>query len=69
LISFEIYVTQHLFHSNAWLKSLPFPLGAVLALAGIFALATVVMRLADRFRATMRRMAAIAGRSTAEAMP
>lgn len=69
LISFEIYVTQHLFHSNAWLKSLPFPLGAALAFAGILALATVVMRLADRCRAAMRRMTTSAASSTADARP
>jgi peptidoglycan/LPS O-acetylase OafA/YrhL len=69
LISFEIYLTQHLFHGNAWLQSLPFPIGAVLALAGTLALAAVVMRLAHVVRATMQRLAAIAGLSAAQAAP
>jgi peptidoglycan/LPS O-acetylase OafA/YrhL len=69
LISFEIYLTQHLFHSNAWLQSLPFPLGAVLALAGIFVLALGVMRLADGCRTVVQRLAASAARVGAQAGP
>lgn len=49
-MAFEIYLTQHLFHQSLGLQSLPFPIGAALALAGTAALAYLVRVVADILR-------------------
>lgn len=56
-IAFEMYLTQHLFHTNPWLRSLPFPLGAMLALIGIALLSVCVLRLSDLIRSGLKRLA------------
>jgi peptidoglycan/LPS O-acetylase OafA/YrhL len=54
-ISLEIYLVQHLFHSNPWFQSLPFPLGAILAFVGILILARAVFWLAELTRSGLAR--------------
>lgn len=61
LIALEMYLTQHLFHTAPWLRSLPFPLGAILALAGVILLSMGVLWLSNLIRSTLdRRTASVA---------
>jgi hypothetical protein len=66
VIALEIYLTQHLFHTDPWLRSLPFPLGAILALAGVVLLSIVVLRLSNLIRSGLERQAGGVVRATPE---
>lgn len=57
LIAFEMFLTQHFFQKDAWLRTLPFPLGAILAFAGIVLLAMAVFWLANLVRLRLVRKA------------
>lgn len=62
-IALEMYLSQHLFHTDPWLQSLPFPLGAGLAFAGVVLLSMGVLWLANRSRMTLARTASDSGRT------
>jgi peptidoglycan/LPS O-acetylase OafA/YrhL len=49
-IALEMYLTQHLFNTDPWLRSLPFPLGAILAFTGIVLMAFIVSYMASLIR-------------------
>ena len=65
----EMHPTQHLFHTNPWLQSLPFPLGAILALAGVVLLSMGVLWLANLSRSAFARAAGGTGRAIPESKP
>ncbi|MHB1188809.1 acyltransferase family protein [Thiobacillus sp.] len=60
VIALEMYLAQHLFHTDPWLRSLPFPLGAILALAGVVLLSMGVLRLSNLIRSGLERRGAAA---------
>ncbi len=60
VIALEMYLTQHLFHTDPWLRSLPFPLGAILALAGVVLLSMGVLWLSNLIRSGLERRGAAA---------
>lgn len=69
VIAFEMYLTQHLFHGDPWLRSLPFPLGAMLALAGVMLLSMGVLWLANLIRSGLDRRTGSVARIVPESKP
>lgn len=64
-----MHATQSPFSTDAWLQSLPFPLVAILAFAGVVLLSMGVLWLAHLSRLALARAADGTGRAVPESKP
>lgn len=69
LIALEMYLTQHLFHTDASLRSLPFPFGAMLAFTGVVLLSMGVLRLSNLIRSGLTHLPEDVAGTTPESKP